>query len=161
MRDGSWLSALSIITFLQSLFFFFFFRFCRLCTKLQSVGLCLWGKVYCDAMHFFRSLNVNLLTVQRIKKKELYESIDDYEGIATWKTHVPSPRHGNVWVLYQAVNVWRHSVFLIQDEKGPMFITGHERLEQRPHNKAFPQIQASSPTKQALVFLRWEKMVNS
>ena len=54
---------------------------------------------------------------------------------------------------------WRHSVFLIQDEKLPIFITGHEGQEEKLYSKAFEQTQASPPTKHALIFLRWEKLL--
>ena len=57
---------------------------------------------------------------------------------------------------YQASSAWRYSVFLIQNEKWTIFITGHE---DRPHYKAFQQSQASPPTKKALIFLRWENLL--
>ena len=37
-------------------------------------------------------------------------------------------------------------VFIIQDEKGPILITGHKGQEERLHNKAFELTQASPPT---------------
>ena len=56
-------------------------------------------------------------------------------------------------------STWRHSVFCIQDENGPVFITGHEGQEERLHCIAFEQTKAFPPTEHALVFLRCEKFV--
>ena len=44
---------------------------------------------------------------------------------------VHSQWHGSVQVSYQAGSAWRHSVFFIQDEKMPIFITGLEGQEER------------------------------
>ena len=62
----------------------------------------------------------------------------------------------NFWVSYQVGRAERHLVFLIQDEKGPIFITDHEGQEEKLCCKVFKQIQVSQ-TKHDLVFLRWGK----
>ena len=36
-------------------------------------------------------------------------------------------------------DMWMYKVFLIQDEKEPIFITGHEKQEESPRYKAFKQ----------------------
>ena len=61
---------------------------------------------------------------------------------------------GIAWVSYQVDRIIRHSVFFIQDVKGSIFIVGHEERNERPHCKAFEQIQTSPLTEHALVFLR-------
>ena len=43
-------------------------------------------------------------------------------------------------------------MFLVQNVKEPIFITGHEEQKERSHSKAFEQIKTSPPTKHALVF---------
>ena len=43
--------------------------------------------------------------------------------------------------------------------KEPIFITDLEGQQERPHWKAFQQIEASSLVEQDLIFLRWEKFL--
>ena len=62
-------------------------------------------------------------------------------------------------VSYQAGSAWRHSVFLIQGEKGLIFIIGYEEQVERPSCKVFEQAQPSLLIKHALVFLRGEKFL--
>ena len=47
--------------------------------------------------------------------------------------------HCSIWVSSQTPSAWRHSVFLIQNDKEPVFIIGYERQEKRWHYKAFQQ----------------------
>ena len=38
-----------------------------------------------------------------------------------------------MWVSEFLISTWSHSVFLILDEKGPIFITIHEEQKRKPH----------------------------
>ena len=99
---------------------------------------------------------------------ELDESKSDYESKTAQKTHsdllvrIQATNNDSsqsirfiardIGVSYQA---WSHLVFLQQEEKGPIFITGHEGL----HCKSFEPTQASIPTEHVLVFLRYENFI--
>ena len=122
------------------------------------------GTLYCMACMLeapllkFQCFGAKLRTVQRIQK-ELDESNGNNEGMAFQKPHYDcSDKNSyicwsdpnNHWkqtqqidwvhsqgVSYQAGRAWRQLVFFIQNEKGPIFITGHEKQEERPQRKAF------------------------
>ena len=65
-----------------------------------------------------------------------------------WKSIRSLAKGMKVYCL--ADSAWRLSTFLIQDEKGSIFIKG------RPRYKAFEQTHGFLPNDQALTFLRWE-----
>ena len=67
--------------------------------------------------------------------------------------------HGRVRVSYQADIAWRHSVFLTQNEKGPILITGYNGQEERLRWKAFQQAQKFPPTGHTLAFFRWKNFL--
>ena len=133
-------------------------------------------------MNILQCLGINLRTEQRVRKnlgeskstaaqKPLPDRSDlkrTPEIVAKCQRSqrinlVHCLRHGSVWVFYQAGCAWRHSVFLLQDKKGPVSIIGHK---EQGESKAFEITQESRPTEHTLVFLKWEKfcldlMVNS
>ena len=59
--------------------------------------------------------------------------------------------------FYQSDSAWRYSVFIIQDEKGLIFITVHEGQEKKLYYKAFKKTQAVSSTEHILIFLKGER----
>ena len=130
--------------------------------------------VCCTAWHSHGK--VQLCLDVNLKTEQLDEFNGDYDGTVVPKPHsvvlrrkellnllVRSrksfrsvARDMGVEVSYQAGSVWRHSVFLIQDDKGSIFITRHEQ-DKRPRCKDLEQTQASLLTEHTLVFLKWEK----
>ena len=72
---------------------------------------------------------------------------------------VHSQGHTTVGVSHLAGIAWRHSLFLEQDEKRPIFKKGQKWQEEKSRCKAFQQTQASTPTEHALVFLRKERFL--
>ena len=128
-------------------------------------------------MKISEGLVVNLRTEAKIWK-ELDEFNRDYEGMVIWKPHFdcsekkrtaefvgetqamivndPSKSIRSIGesVSYQTDSTWRHSVFLIQEEKGSIFIPDHEEQEERPDCKAFQKTQTSPSNENALVFLK-------
>ena len=59
--------------------------------------------------------------------------------------------HESFTVSYQAVTARKDSVFILQDEKGAPFITGHEGQDERPDCKAFEQTQVPPPMKNLFI----------
>ena len=63
-----------------------------------------------------------------------------------------------IWFSYQTSCTWRYSLFLIQDEKGNIFITGHEQ-EERLHWKFFWTSEDISSNWTCFGFFTWEKFL--
>ena len=66
-----------------------------------------------------------------VKKRTLQIVTEIQAMIDNDLNQVDSQIHESVWISYQAGSAWRYLVFLIKYEKEPIFITSHERREER------------------------------
>ncbi len=101
---------------------FICFSFCLLCHKLESVG------------HFKESS-----TLMQVTPPEIWKWCDIHSGTYTIKISQCLSVNLRIIRFIARVKVvsslaysgWRHSIFLIQDEKGSIFIIGHEGQVER------------------------------
>ena len=69
MMDKLWPFRIDIIFHMH----FICFRFCLMCSKLNSIGVCLWGKQHHNAIYFTRNLEIAWCTVRHSCSKLQYE----------------------------------------------------------------------------------------
>ena len=130
-------------------------------TESYNMKICLGVNLNPD-----RGLETSWMSPIVITKTQHLGSLTDNSWILWWDPDHDWQQSQQVNQVYRrfcfsylAGSAWRHSAFVIQDEKGPIFISDHEGQDERPCRIAFQQIQAYVPIEHALPFLRLENFL--